>query len=75
MDLLAGLSVVLLTAGGAIGSSRIQAPPQEEPDLPIGRVAELFDTLERLGQPASFPPPAWPAWEDDSPAGWGGEAV
>ena len=44
--------------------------------LPHGRVAEM---LERLGEAAPEKDPhlgpPWPAWDDRSPAGWGGEVA
>jgi hypothetical protein len=42
--------------------------------LPPGREAELVARLVARGAQPAAPPRGWPAWEDRSASGWGGEA-
>jgi len=69
------VSPIALVAGSLLLAQDLVHPGAGLVSLPPGRVAEM---LERHGDPSpeagalSLGEP-WPAWDDRSPAGWGGE--
>jgi hypothetical protein len=71
--------VALLVAGALVGGAR--AAPSQEVELvecpygvsvPPGRVAELLESLPAELAALELPAP-WPAWDERSASGWGGE--
>lgn len=70
------LPIALLAGSLALCQERV-TPGAGLISLPPGRVAEMLERLGESSRPVEHSSigASWPAWDDRSPAGWGGESA